>query len=120
LEGVAQCNSRKFEEIALFDPPCRTLFRLVDKVGATGPEFWCPAVAGLQGLNFTNNSAEILGGWQSPEEPGGRLDTKLLWSGGTNFINQPDRVRQGGSKRAISSNFLLLHWATPSKDGCVK
>ena len=56
----------------------------------------------LLGLNFTNNGAEILGRWQSPEEPGDGWTPKL-WSGGTNFINQPE---QGSTRWIEKGNFF--------------
>lgn len=41
----------------------------------------------LTNQNFTNNSAEILGRWQSADKPGDGWTPKL-WFGNTNFINK--------------------------------
>ena len=40
----------------------------------------------LLNMNFTNNSTEILGRWQSPENPGDGV-TPLLWASGNTFVN---------------------------------
>lgn len=45
----------------------------------------------LLGLNFTNNSREILGRWQSAENPGDGW-TPRLWAAGGNFVNLSDQA----------------------------
>jgi TonB-linked SusC/RagA family outer membrane protein len=45
----------------------------------------------LLGQNFTNNSKEILGRWQSPENPGDGW-TPRLWAAGGNFVNLSDQA----------------------------
>lgn len=56
----------------------------------------------LLGMNFTNNGTEILGRWQSAENPGDGWTPKL-WYGGSNFINQPD---QGLTRWIEKGNFI--------------
>ena len=58
----------------------------------------------LLGQNFTNNGKEILGRWQSAEEPGDGWTPKL-WYGGTNFVNQPD---QGLTRWIEKANFVKM------------
>ncbi len=45
----------------------------------------------LLGLNFTNNSKEILGRWKSASEPGDGI-TPILWASGGNFVNNSDQA----------------------------
>jgi TonB-linked SusC/RagA family outer membrane protein len=45
----------------------------------------------LLGMNFTNNSTEILGRWKSPTETGDGWTPKL-WSSGSNFVNLSDQA----------------------------
>jgi len=58
----------------------------------------------LLGQNFTNNGAEILGRWQSKQNPGDGWTPKL-WYGGSNFLNQPDI---GLTRWIEKGNFMKL------------
>lgn len=58
----------------------------------------------LLGMNFTNNGSEILGRWQSPQNPGDGWTPKL-WYGGSNFVNQPD---QGLTRWIEKGNFFKV------------
>jgi TonB-linked SusC/RagA family outer membrane protein len=62
----------------------------------------------LLGQNFTNNGSEILGRWQSVDEPGDGWTPKL-WYGGSNFVNQPD---QGLTRWIEKGDFLKLSTIT--------
>jgi TonB-linked SusC/RagA family outer membrane protein len=58
----------------------------------------------LFGMNMQNCGAEILGRWQSVDNPGDGW-TPRLYYGGTNFINQPD---EGSTRWIEKGNFLKL------------
>lgn len=58
----------------------------------------------LLGQNFTNNGTEILGRWQSPENPGDGV-TPRLYNGRGNFINLEG---QTVSRFVESANFVKL------------
>lgn len=62
----------------------------------------------LLNLNFTNNSSEILGRWQSPENPGDGI-TPRLWATGGNFVNLSD---QASTRWVEKGNYFKLSTLT--------